>query len=46
MCGIVGYVGAPGDQTLVRRMAGRIVHRGPDGEGYFVDERSRSARGG
>lgn len=36
MCGIVGYVGAPGDEPLVRRMADRIVHRGPDGEGYFV----------
>jgi asparagine synthase (glutamine-hydrolysing) len=38
MCGIVGYVGAPGDEQLVRKMASRIVHRGPDGEGYFIGE--------
>lgn len=38
MCGIVGYAGAPGDERLVKRMADRIVHRGPDGEGYFTGE--------
>ena len=38
MCGIVGYVGAPGDEHLVRRMADRIVHRGPDGDGYFTGD--------
>ena len=37
MCGIVGYAGVPGDEHLVRQMADRIVHRGPDGHGYFVD---------
>ena len=39
MCGIVGYAGAPGEEELVRRMADRIVHRGPDGQGYFTDDR-------
>ena len=38
MCGIVGYAGAPGDERLVKRMADRIVHRGPDGEGYFAGD--------
>lgn len=38
MCGIVGYAGAPGDERLVKRMADRIVHRGPDGEGYFASD--------
>lgn len=38
MCGIVGYVGAAGDEHLVRRMAERIVHRGPDGEGYYTGD--------
>lgn len=38
MCGIVGYAGAKGDEALVRRMADRIVHRGPDGHGYFTGE--------
>ncbi|MCB2107172.1 MAG: asparagine synthase (glutamine-hydrolyzing) [Rhodobacteraceae bacterium] len=37
MCGIVGFIGA-GNADDIRRMAGRIVHRGPDGEGYFADE--------
>ena len=38
MCGIVGYVGAKGEEAIVRRMADRIVHRGPDGHGYFTDD--------
>lgn len=38
MCGIVGYVGAQGDEAIVRRMADRIVHRGPDGDGYFTGD--------
>jgi asparagine synthase (glutamine-hydrolysing) len=38
MCGIVGYVGSKGEEAIVRRMADRIVHRGPDGHGYFVDD--------
>lgn len=40
MCGIVGYVGAPGDEAVVKAMADRIVHRGPDGQGYFTDDRA------
>ena len=40
MCGIVGVVlarpdGRP-DQTVVKRMADRIAHRGPDDEGFVV----------
>jgi len=37
MCGIVGIAGIA-DEALVRRMADTIVHRGPDGEGYFVGD--------
>ena len=37
MCGIVGVAGVS-DEKLVRRMAGTIIHRGPDGEGYFVGD--------
>ncbi len=43
MCGIAGLFGAsPGAdrQALVTRMAARIRHRGPDGEGVFVDARA------
>ena len=44
MCGIVGILPrSPADparlELLVRQMAGAIVHRGPDDEGYFVNPR-------
>ena len=35
MCGICGTLGF-GSEELLRRMAGRIAHRGPDGEGFIV----------
>lgn len=40
MCGIVGrlnFNGAPVDPQAVKRMSDRLVHRGPDDEGLFVD---------
>lgn len=40
MCGIAGYLdldGAPASHPVLRRMAGAIAHRGPDGEGFLVD---------
>ena len=39
ICGIVSY-GRPPDLTLLRRMMGRLGHRGPDGNGYFRDRRA------
>ena len=41
MCGITGYIdlrgeGRVNEQTL-DRMAGALIHRGPDSHGYFVD---------
>lgn len=39
MCGIVGQIrtdGAPVDAALIQRMCDAIAHRGPDGEGQFV----------
>lgn len=39
ICGIVSYDGPP-DLTLLRRMTGRLRHRGPDGNGYFRDRRA------
>ena len=42
MCGICGIVtdGAPPDLSLLRRMMGRIGHRGPDGNGYYRDRQA------
>ena len=41
MCGIVGFVDKrkkKEKESIIKKMADRIVHRGPDGEGYFVDD--------
>ena len=42
MCGVCGIVShdSPPDLTLLRRMMGRLGHRGPDGNGYFRDRRA------
>ena len=43
MCGFAGFLSATGGvdstqtQHVLRRMADIIVHRGPDGDGYWVD---------
>lgn len=40
MCGLAGIALAPGrkvDLALLQRMNGTLIHRGPDGEGFFVD---------
>jgi asparagine synthase (glutamine-hydrolysing) len=37
MCGIVGLAGVT-DPGLVREMNAAVLHRGPDGEGYFDGE--------
>jgi asparagine synthase (glutamine-hydrolysing) len=40
MCGIAGFLnlnGAPASAVLLKQMTDRIRHRGPDGEGQFVD---------
>ncbi|NNG17855.1 MAG: asparagine synthase B [Gemmatimonadales bacterium] len=36
MCGIAGIWGKR-DEDLVRRMMGRLAHRGPDAEGVYLD---------
>lgn len=47
MCGIAGYLqlrhADVALEPVVRRMADRIVHRGPDGEGFWVDADARVA---
>lgn len=40
MCGIVGFVdqkSASQKKKIIKNMADQIIHRGPDGEGYYTD---------
>jgi asparagine synthase (glutamine-hydrolysing) len=40
MCGIAGWYrrgGRPVDEIVVERQCDRLIHRGPDDSGYFVD---------
>ena len=40
MCGIAGFVnpeGAAADREILSRMTRAVAHRGPDGDGLFVD---------
>lgn len=41
MCGICGYIylnNHKSDHKKIKRMTDQLSHRGPDGEGYFVEE--------
>ena len=42
MCGFVGFTAVDYDreanQAIVKDMSDRIAHRGPDDEGFFVDD--------
>lgn len=43
MCGIAGYLTNDGelpDHTLLKRMCDRLIHRGPDSYGYFIDRQA------
>jgi len=40
MCGIAGLVGLSPDDELLRRMAERMSHRGPDSQGIWSDKRA------
>ena len=37
MCGIAGFYGFRHDQ-LIRKISQQLIHRGPDGEGYFLSD--------
>ena len=40
MCGINGIIGNANDKTsLIQEMNDRIIHRGPDSEGYYIDDK-------
>ncbi len=41
MCGIAGFINQKIDaQTVIRQMTDRMIHRGPDAQGFWVDERT------
>lgn len=41
MCGFVGFTGAVENRAdIIKRMADRIIHRGPDMEGYYTADPS------
>ena len=39
MCGIAGYLGKNPDKKVLKKMTDRIKHRGPDAEGFYVDDK-------
>jgi asparagine synthase (glutamine-hydrolysing) len=42
MCGISGFIclsNLSNAEMVIRKMNEKIVHRGPDGEGYFIGKR-------
>ncbi len=47
MCGIAGFLAPPraweGAEETLRAMADALVHRGPDGEGFWLDPRAGAA---
>ncbi|HZB37754.1 MAG TPA: asparagine synthase (glutamine-hydrolyzing) [Beijerinckiaceae bacterium] len=50
MCGIAGIAGGPGSagarsESVLRSMIGSVRHRGPDGEGIWVDPQGGAALG-
>jgi len=37
MCGICGIIGEP-NKYLLKLMCNSLIHRGPDSEGYYIDD--------
>ena len=38
MCGITGYLGQ-GNEEILRRMTDSLIHRGPDDEGFYFNNK-------
>ena len=39
MCGITGFINNKNPKKdIIKKMTDRIIHRGPDGEGYYIDD--------
>ncbi len=39
MCGIAGYLGTNPNKKILKQMTDRIKHRGPDAEGFYLDDK-------
>ncbi|WP_394937753.1 asparagine synthase (glutamine-hydrolyzing) [Psychromicrobium sp. YIM B11713] len=39
MCGIAGYYGYSADEAMLKVMSDTIAHRGPDGEGFYTQDK-------
>ena len=38
MCGIAGFINnKENKKEIIKKMTDRIIHRGPDAEGFYVD---------
>ncbi len=43
MCGFVGFTGnVQNRECIIKKMADRIAHRGPDGEGFYLSDSGKS----
>ena len=41
MCGICGFTGSlPNGRDVLTRMMNRIIHRGPDSSGQFINDKA------
>lgn len=39
MCGIVGFINTKNNKKeIIKKMASKIAHRGPDSEGFYIDD--------
>ena len=46
MCGIAGLIGFKGDaRPVIQRMNDRMIHRGPDDDGIYIDNEKKVALG-
>ena len=45
MCGISGIAGVNWESAQLHRMVSSLKHRGPDDEGFFIDEKNDFAIG-
>ena len=39
MCGIAGFYGFRND-NLIKKISKELAHRGPDGEGFFINDKA------